>query len=158
MKAAIVTIIFLHIVTEALAFASSSTLDSCFNEASRRYEISPGLLKAIAMTESSLRTDAINRNKNGSYDYGIMQINSCWRDELGYRWDYITDPCYNIMVGAWILKRCMVRYGYTWDAISCYHTGRKLSKLKGKKLRKTIRYLQRVWENIPEGEKSCSER
>jgi len=45
----------------------------CFEEAGETYGISPLLLWGIAKTESSLDPQAINRNTNGSYDYGVMQ-------------------------------------------------------------------------------------
>ncbi len=38
------------------------------------------------------------------------------------------DACYNVQVGAWILSRCVQRYGYTWTAVGCYNA---FSKDKG---------------------------
>ena len=68
----------------------------CFEKAGSKYQINPDLLRAIAIVESNLNPEAINYNKNGSYDYGLMQINSTtWQKTLDYRWDYISDPCYN---------------------------------------------------------------
>ena len=65
---------------------------------------------------------AVNYNKNGSFDYGLMQINSSWYGELGReRWMRLGDACYNVQVGAWILSQCVQRYGYTWAAVGCYN-------------------------------------
>jgi soluble lytic murein transglycosylase-like protein len=50
----------------------------CFEEAGFIYNVSPRLLWAIARVESGFRADAFNRNADGSYDYGLMQINSSW--------------------------------------------------------------------------------
>jgi len=98
----------------------------CFKEASRMYGISPEILWTIAKVESNLNPYAFNRNKDGTYDYGLMQINSWWREIVGDRlWKYITDPCMNVKVGAWILAQCLQRYGYTWEAIGCYNAGSK---------------------------------
>ncbi len=94
-----------------------------FEEAGSHYNISPILLAAISLTESNFKVDAINLNRNRSLDFCHMQINSAWQMRLQGNWQYLDDPRYCTMVGAWILRQCMDRYGYTWDAIACYHTG-----------------------------------
>ncbi len=40
------------------------------------------LLRSIAEAESGLNPAAINRNSNGTYDFGVMQINSSWEKIL----------------------------------------------------------------------------
>ncbi len=50
----------------------------CFDQAGQYYSVSPRLLYAIAKVENSLNWRALNRNKNGTYDIGLMQINSRW--------------------------------------------------------------------------------
>ncbi len=94
----------------------------CFQEAGKRYAVSPHLLWAIAKAESSLDPGAINHNRNGTVDIGLMQINSLWADQLGKTWGYLDDPCTNVMAGAWILSQCVRDYGYTWQAVGCYHS------------------------------------
>jgi soluble lytic murein transglycosylase-like protein len=66
---------------------------------------------------------AWHENGDGTYDVGLMQINSSWRERLGpERWETVaTDPCYNVIVGAWILADCLHRYGYTWEGLGCYN-------------------------------------
>jgi len=99
-------------------------LDHCFISAGETYDIHPNILWAIAKNESNFNPIAININKNGTYDYGIMQINSWWYKTLGKEnWQRLGDPCFNIHVGAWILRQCMDKYGYSWDAIACYAAG-----------------------------------
>jgi len=94
----------------------------CFDQAGRHYGISPALLWAIAKRESSLNPSAIHYNKNGSFDVGLMQINSRWYPVLGHeRWMMLGDACHNVMTGAWILSLCIQRYGYTWQAVGCYN-------------------------------------
>lgn len=98
----------------------------CFDEAGAVYNVSPRLLRAIAQVESGFRPDALNRNTDGSYDYGVMQINSSWEKTLGRdRWMALGDPCFNIHIGAWILAQCVERHGYTWDAVGCYNSSKK---------------------------------
>ena len=87
------------------------------------YNISPQLLWGIAKHESGLKPDAINWNTNGTYDYGVMQINSSWSKILGKeRWAALSDPCENIKTGAWILNQCIKDYGYGWTAVGCYNS------------------------------------
>lgn len=94
----------------------------CFQEAGQRYAVSPHLLWAIAKAESSFNPSAINHNSNGTLDVGLMQVNSIWTDQLGPTWAYLHDPCTNVMAGAWILSQCVRDYGYTWQAVGCYHS------------------------------------
>ena len=94
----------------------------CFQEAGQKYVVSPYLLWAIAKAESSLDPSAFHRNSNGTVDVGLMQINSIWAGKLGGTWDALGDPCTNVMAGAWILSQCIRDYGYTWQAVGCYHS------------------------------------
>ncbi|MFZ4859363.1 MAG: lytic transglycosylase domain-containing protein [Desulfuromonadaceae bacterium] len=97
----------------------------CYEAAGNRYGISPSLLYAISKGESSFNPIAINYNTNGSYDYGLMQINSSWEPtlrKLGIPWGTLADPCTNVMVGAWVLSQCIRDYGYTWPAVGCYNS------------------------------------
>ena len=95
----------------------------CFDEAGAMYAIHPDILRAIAKVESNNQVRAINWNRNGSYDFGVMQINSSWASTIGMeRWMTLGDSCSNIKTGAMILAECMKTYGYTWDAIGCYNS------------------------------------
>lgn len=94
----------------------------CFQDAGREYAINPLLLETLAMIESNLNPKAINRNSNGSFDVGLMQINSSWMGRLNRRAeDLLSDPCANVMAGAWVLRHCLDAYGYTWQAVGCYN-------------------------------------
>lgn len=94
----------------------------CFEDAGKKYAISPLLLECIAKTESHLDPTATNKNRNGSVDIGLMQVNSYWITKLGLDGDrLITDSCYNTMAGARILSQCIDRHGYTWEAVGCYN-------------------------------------
>ncbi|MCX5855730.1 MAG: lytic transglycosylase domain-containing protein, partial [Deltaproteobacteria bacterium] len=98
----------------------------CFEEAGKLYGINPRLLQSIAKVESGLDSNAINFNKNSSTDLGLMQINSAWIETLKLdREKLLSDPCYNVMTGARILKECIDRWGYTWQAVGCYNATSK---------------------------------
>ncbi|MBM4271688.1 MAG: lytic transglycosylase domain-containing protein [Deltaproteobacteria bacterium] len=94
----------------------------CFEEAGTVHGISQGLLRSIARIESGMNAGAINSNANGTRDYGVMQINSAWIAVLELNADkLLSDPCYNVMTGARILKMCIERYGYSWEAVGCFN-------------------------------------
>ncbi len=94
----------------------------CFNEAGARYGVSPLLLWSISRHESKHSPTAIHLNRNGSYDFCHMQINSSWANKIGMRsWMGLGDPCHCTMIGAWVLAHCIQRYGYTWEAVGCYN-------------------------------------
>jgi hypothetical protein len=97
----------------------------CWNEASARYRISAAVLQSIGQHESGLRPTAVNRNQNGTVDVGVMQINSVHFAELssyGIAPNALWDPCTNVMVGAFLLARSIVKYGNTWEAVGAYHS------------------------------------
>jgi soluble lytic murein transglycosylase-like protein len=110
----------------------------CFEEAGRLYNVPPELLWAIAKVESQFDPAAIHYNTNGSYDFGVMQVNSSWARRLGpERWSALGDACYNVKVGAWVLADCLQRYGPTEEGIGCYNAldGKKRSIYAGKVLK-----------------------
>lgn len=55
---------------------------ACFEEAAAYHHVDPWLLMSIAYVESGFDSHATNVNKNGSYDTGLMQINSIWLSTL----------------------------------------------------------------------------
>jgi len=94
----------------------------CFKEAAEEFGVNPTLLWTIAKVESNFNPKAINRNADGSYDYGVMQINSSWKKKLGpKRWAFLSDACYNVRVGAWILASNIKEMGNTWTAVGAYN-------------------------------------
>jgi soluble lytic murein transglycosylase-like protein len=115
-KTAVTFALFLHA-------AAAGAQDFCFDKAGETYGINPLILRAIAKVESNFNPRAINRNTNGTYDFGVMQINSSWAGTIGMdRWMKLGDPCENVMTGASILSDCMGKYGYSWKAIGCYNS------------------------------------
>jgi len=99
----------------------------CFEEAGKAFDIDPAVLEAIARVESNYDPGAVNYNRDGSYDFGLMQINSSWYEVLGEKiWMRLGDPCVNIYVSAWILRQCLDRHGDIEDALACYNAGGRL--------------------------------
>lgn len=105
-------------------FLPTGGFAACFDEAAARYRVPTSLLMAISRVESSGNPQAINRNTDGSYDIGHMQINSRWIPVLqryGITERNLFDACTNTYVGAWILAQNIIRLGYGWDAIGAYN-------------------------------------
>jgi len=106
--------------------AGSQAADACtWETAAGRYGVNAKVLYAIARHESNLNPGAIHQNVDGSYDVGLMQINSKWLPHLnkyGITPAHLLDPCINLNVGAYILAVSMTRYGNTWQAIGAYHS------------------------------------
>ena len=97
----------------------------CFKEAAAFHNVDPWLLASIAYVESRFNPNAKNMNKNGSYDTGMMQINSTWIPTLerkGINKSVLLNPCASAYIGAWILSDNIKRYGYTWRAIGAYNS------------------------------------
>lgn len=97
---------------------------ACFEQAAHRYDVPANLLKAIALQESSGRPQAVNRNPNGTYDLGLMQINSAWLPTLkrhGITVQHLFDPCVSTLVGAWILSDNFARLGYNTQGLGAYN-------------------------------------
>lgn len=123
-----------------LALSPSYISAFCFDEAGKEYGISPSLLEAIAKNESNLNPKAVNRNRNGSLDYGLMQINSAWIGPLKLKPSALmSDPCYNTFIGAKILRQCIDRYGLSWEAVGCYNAVDK---------RKRVDYTWRIHKKL----------
>ena len=113
--------------------AQPAPASTCFEEAGARYGIAPVLLQAIALQESGMNPHALNRNRDGSYDIGLMQINSRWLPTLsrhGILPEQLWDPCVSVHVGAWILAGNFKRMGLNWDAVGAYNASNPALRMR----------------------------
>lgn len=143
----------------AILTAAQGAQAMCFDEAGQMYEVNADLLRGIAQVESSMNPLAMNmehKERTGSYDIGLMQINSGWLKTLAKfgitEMQMKTDPCLNVKVGAWILKTNMNKMGANWNAVGAYNAA--CTQLKGEactNARNT--YTSKVWRamNRPAG-------
>ena len=103
----------------------TSDIAVCIATAAYQYELDPLLLLAVKYVETADRTDTpIRHNTNGSWDIGLMQINTVWRDTLdrhGLSFSDLEIPCKNIAVGAWILADKIKLKGI-WEGVGSYHS------------------------------------
>ncbi len=140
-KRTVLLVLFLAFLT------NKTTLGFCFKQAGEYYSIDPVLLYTIAKVESDLNPNAVNHNRNGSYDLGLMQINSYWfpiLKEIGFDVKDLYSPCINVFIGAWILAQCVYKYGYPLKkAIDCYNKGPSRATGKSSYVKKVMRYYRR---------------
>ena len=127
-----------------LIIVSHSALANCWDKAAHYYHVDPWLLFAIAKVESGMNPQAVGVNHDGTYDVGLMQINSSHFPELqrkgidSYR--LMSEPCTSIMVGASILSDMIKVYGNNWEAVGAYNAG-----LKKENYPKRMQYAHKVW-------------
>ncbi|WP_392433363.1 lytic transglycosylase domain-containing protein [Yersinia sp. HM-2024] len=100
---------------------------SCLSNAAIRWDVPEIILEAIIIHESGGQPHARNINKNGSHDYGLMQINTINIAPLKSK-GIINDkqalmhPCTNIEAGAYLLSQKFKKHGYSWRAVGAYHS------------------------------------
>ncbi len=135
--------------------------DTCWVKAGEKHGIDPWLLYGIAKVESSLNTGAMNlthKSRTGSYDIGLMQINSRNLKGLaqyGIDANSLADPCINIDVGAWILSEKIRQHGNTWDAVGAYNAA--CTQLKGNDCLRARRvYAWKVYRAIQKAQKEAA--
>jgi soluble lytic murein transglycosylase-like protein len=102
----------------------------CIFAAAQTYVVPPSVILGILNVEGGSIGQAV-RNTNNTYDLGPMQINTIWIPELASYWgvpervalrEVRDNPCINIGVGAWILRRKMNETGSLSMGIAHYHS------------------------------------
>ena len=136
-----------------MILALSGCASACWDEAARVYGVDPWLLYGIATVESALDPYALNLGhfrRTGSYDIGLMQINSRNLPALakqGVTPEHLWDACTSVYVGARILREKLDRHGDTWEAVGAYNAA--CTRLKGAACRQArMNYAWKVYRAI----------
>jgi transglycosylase-like protein with SLT domain len=154
----------MHVSRTVVCLALSATPAwalPCWQQAAQRYGVPAELLYAIARVESNLNARAVNRShlqRTGTYDIGLMQINSGHLRTLaryGIREADLYEPCTNLHVGAWLLANSVARRGLSWDTVGAYNAA--CTQLKGQACtRARNQYAWRVYHRLPSVELTAS--
>ena len=141
-------------VLALLALLASLSASACWDQVAQRRGIPADLLYAMATVESGRNPKAVNRShlaRTGSYDIGLMQINSRHLPRLaryGITEANLYDPCTNLDVGAWMLSDLFSRNGLSWDSVGAYNAA--CTQLKGEACtRARTRYAWKVYRRLP---------
>jgi soluble lytic murein transglycosylase-like protein len=130
--------------------AGMNVLAACLLIAAQTYSIPPAVLLGIYQVEGGQVGQEVGPNQNGSYDLGPMQINTIWLPELAKQWGVSTatarkwvrdDPCTNVGVAAWILRRHLDETGDLARSIAHYHS--KTPQFGNAYRRKVVGSMQR---------------
>ena len=107
------------------AFLINGVPIECIMQSARQYYLPVALLISVLKAENGKVGEA-NINKNGTIDYGPMQINSVWIKQIepyGYTaQDLQYNPCVNVQIGAWILAQQVASGGSLWKGVGDYHS------------------------------------
>ena len=99
----------------------------CVAQASSRYGVPELLMHAVLVKENG-RSGKCSKNKNGTFDCGLAQINTAWAQHFkryGLDYSHIAhNSCLNIQAGAYILRHNYnLKSGDWFKAIVSYNIG-----------------------------------
>lgn len=115
--------------------------DDCVTQGANYHGVNPWVVRAIIKVESNFNS-SVNKNKNGTVDVGIAQINSMHFKELnryGITPSDLMNGCISSYVAAWHLHKQIQSYGNTWFAIGAYHSATPCYN---------TRYVALVWNTL----------
>jgi len=117
---------FENVLEEVSSGKNTPNIPTLVEKASLKYGIPKEILMAIISVESRFNPRAYNKNKDGTEDRGLMQVN--YQHNLSLMKEYgitdpeqLYDPELNIEVGARILYENYKRFGNWVMAIKAYN-------------------------------------
>ena len=123
----------------------------CVQRAAKHYDISPFIIQTVVDIEGG-KIGTVRKNTNGTYDLGVMQLNTVNFNKIKKRFpnttylDLILKPCVNIYVGSWFLSESIKNANNDMPkGVGNYHS--KTPSVHAKYLK---RFLNRYKNNIRE--------
>lgn len=122
--------------------------DPIFKKYSDIYNVPFLLLKVIAISENSkMDPNLVRKNKNGTYDIGLFQINTAkiTDKELKHiKKEDLKKPEVSTNVAAFILRKIILNKGYSWETIGEYHSKTDEHKQNWiKRVKDNFKYLKK---------------
>nr|WP_305910395.1 lytic transglycosylase domain-containing protein [Methylomarinum sp. Ch1-1]MDP4523145.1 lytic transglycosylase domain-containing protein [Methylomarinum sp. Ch1-1] len=113
-------------------------------QVAKTYRIPIAALAAI-MAQESGQVGKASRNKNGTYDYGPMQINTVWLKQLKLHGitekDLLWNGCLNVYAAGAIFHRQYVDANKNiWKAVGRYHS--KTPKYRDRYIRNVVKKMR----------------
>jgi hypothetical protein len=129
-----------HLLQKAESIKSQTDIDTIIDQASKKYDVDPALIKAVIKAESNF--DAKSTSSKGAM--GLMQLMPETARELGVKNGY--SPIENIMAGTCYLKKLLDRYDDNISlALAAYNWGMGNVERHPEKLPQETRiYIARV--------------
>src|SRR3990167_9492732 len=111
----------------------------CINQAALHHHVPATMIVSVMQIENGRNGTAV-KNKNGTYDLGVMQINTSWLSTLKKfgisRASLQHDACLNVEVGAWILAQSIAK-SEGWRGVGNYHSATpKYNQIYSEKVKK----------------------
>lgn len=125
---------------------------NCINQAALEFSVPAIIIVAVINTEKAWNGAAI-KNKNGTDDLGLMQVNTSWlpflnkvgidKKQLQY------DACINVKVGTWILAKNIAK-NKGWQGVANYNSATpKYNRLYQAKVKYSFQQLQKALQENP---------
>jgi len=97
----------------------------CIQDAAIQFHVPIKIIITVLNIERG-QLGALEKNKNGTYDIGPLQINSTWLPTLKKhgisQYDVQWNPCINVKIGTWLLAKAIASEGDLLKGISNYHS------------------------------------
>lgn len=126
----------------------------CIVFAANRYQVNPAVILSILRVEGG-KTGRVSYNSNGTYDIGLMQINSIHLKELaktGISFQQLkNNGCLNVAIGAYYIKKAELSGSKSrngWNNIANYHSRTEVYNNRyAYKIAKAAYSLPQEWVN-----------
>ncbi len=119
----------------------------CINQSAEMFHVPAKLIISVIKIENGWNGATV-KNKNGSEDLGVMQVNTTWLKELSRygisRENLQYDPCVNVHTGTWLLAKGLAR-GEGWQGVGNYHSATPIyNTAYRQKVKKAYEGMQRA--------------